>query len=95
MTLQQLKDEARKRIIEVEKNFPMSIENWSMEDWLKYTDSLITKAYEEGKREMKKDIMQIELAPDGKTLETVDGCSGRFEAFGYGQGWIMKRIEEI
>ena len=56
---------------------------------------LITKAYEEGKKEFKKEVMQIELAPDEKTLETVGDCSGRYEAFGYGQGWIMKKIEDL
>jgi len=55
----------------------------------------VDKAYEAGRKDMKKEIMQIDLAPDVKTLETVEKCSGRFEAFGYGQGWVFKRIERI
>ena len=41
------------------------------------------------------EIMQIELAPDTITINKVMNCSGKTEAFGYGQGWILKKIEEL
>jgi hypothetical protein len=49
--LQQLKDEARRKLEEIENSFPMSITNWSIDDWFIHINSLITKAYEAGLEE--------------------------------------------
>jgi len=54
--------------------------------------------YKLGRKEMGEEILKgvgdIELAPDKKTMDDVYKIDNKVIAFGYGQGWICKRVED-
>jgi len=60
-----------------------------------FVDSQIDKAFEEGRKEMKNEIMKIELCPDEITITQISELENKIQAFGYGQGWMLRKIESI
>jgi hypothetical protein len=47
------------------------------------------------REEIFREVLSIELSADTKTIKTIDDLKTKYEAFGYGQGWIMKKVEEL
>jgi hypothetical protein len=61
-------------------------------DFLKhFISNLITQTREETIKE----VLNIELAPDTETIKMVDDFRTKYEAFGYGQGWVMRKVEAL
>jgi len=57
--------------------------------------AFLTQSLQGLEKMMKDKFRNIELAPDDKTIEMIYKTSGRTEAFGMGQGWVCKKIDEI
>lgn len=108
MTKEQLKEEAKKEFnmfsvyyrsvfsrdcSREETEEEKSTEMIERQNGLNLLLSQIDKAYEEGRKEMKSEIMKIELCPDKKTITQISELENKIQAFGYGQGWTLRKIE--
>jgi 5-methylthioribose kinase len=60
-----------------------------------YIKQFITEEIKLAREEIFREVLSIELSADTKTIKTIDDLKTKYEAFGYGQGWIMKKVEEL
>ena len=58
-------------------------------------EEFISKSLDKAREETIKQLLNIELAVNDKTIKEIDDCKNKSEAFGYGQCWVMRKVEEL
>lgn len=57
--------------------------------------SLLTEQVALARASALNEVLNIELAPDARDMDTVKSLNNPLSAFGYGQVWIMSKVEKL